>query len=87
MDVMTNRNKIRTVNDEIRMNPEGIKWLRYSLADHVAGEYGKALNPRQISIMNDAWNQLASSNRRINSLGIDRALRDRPSFDINRGDP
>lgn len=87
MDVLVNRAKIRTVDDELRMNPEAIKWLRYALADHIAPEYGKALTNRQITIMESAWDRLAASNRRINRLGIDRAMRDRPTFDINRGDP
>ena len=87
MDVLVNRARIRSINDEIRLNPEAIKWLRYAIADAVAGEYGKELSRRQVKIMESAWDKLAASNRRINSLGIDRALRDRPTFDINRGDP
>lgn len=87
MDVLVNRTRIRTVNDEIRLNPEAIKWVRYALADHVSGEYGKELTRRQIVIMNEAWDSLAASNRRMNSLGVDRAMRSRPTFDINRGDP
>lgn len=87
MDVLVNRTRVRTAEDEIRLNPEAIKWARYSLADAVAGEYGKELTRRQVVIMGEAWDKLAASNRRINSLGVDRALRDRPTFDINRGDP
>jgi hypothetical protein len=87
LNVLTNRAAIRTVNDTIRLNPEGIKWLRYALADHIAPEYGKELTRRQIIVMNTAWDLLAASNTRINTLGVDRALRNRPTFDINRGDP
>lgn len=87
LDVLVNRTRIRSINDEIRLNPEAIKWLRYALADHLAPEYGKELTPRQVQIMDSSWDKLASSNRRINNLGVDRALRDRPTFDINRGDP
>ena len=87
MDVLVNRTRVRSVTDEIRLNDEAIKWMRYALADHVAPEYGKTLTRRQIMIMESAWDKLAASNRRINKLGIDRALRDRPTFDINRGDP
>lgn len=87
MDVLVNTVAIASLNDELRINEQGEKWLRYAFADNIAGEYGKSLNPRQIAIMEDAWNQLAASNRRMNTLGVDRALRDRPTFDINRGDP
>ncbi len=87
MDVLVNRTKIRSLEDEIRLNPEAIKWIRYALADHLAPEYGKELTLRQVRIMDSAWDKLAASNRRINMLGVDRALRDRPTFDINRGDP
>jgi hypothetical protein len=37
--------------------------------------------------MDDAWNMLAASNRRQNMLGVDRGIRQRQRFDINRGDP
>jgi hypothetical protein len=87
MDVLVNRTRVRSVTDEIRLNAEAIKWIRYALADHVAGEYGKELTRRQVVLMESAWDKLAASNRRINMLGVDRALRDRPTFDINRGDP
>lgn len=87
MDVLVNRTRVRTENDEVRLNPEAIKWVRYALADNLAGEYGKELSRRQITIMNEAYDRMASSNRRINNLGVDGGLRKRPSFDINRGDP
>ncbi len=87
MDVLVNRTRVTSISDELRLNPEAIKWARYALADSLSGEYGKALSARQITIMESAWDKLASSNRRINMLGVDRALRDRPTFDINRGDP
>lgn len=87
MDVLVNKVSINTVNDTLRISEAGEKWLRYALADDLSGEYGKTLNVRQIGIMDAAWDQLASSNRRNNMLGIDRALRERPTFDINRGDP
>ena len=64
-----------------------IRWLRYAVADDIAGEYGKTLTPSQMRIMDDAWNQLAISNQRMNMLGVPRALRQRRRFDINRGDP
>jgi hypothetical protein len=87
LDVLVNRVSVDRIQDEIRLNESAIRWLRYSLADNVAGEYGKSLNPRQLVIMDQAWNKLATGNRRMNMLGVDRALRDRPTFDINRGDP
>ncbi len=87
MDVLVNRAKILTVQDQVRLNPEATRWLRYALADNIAGEYGKELTMSQQRILRDSWDKLAASNRRQNSLGVDRALRDRPTFDINRGDP
>jgi hypothetical protein len=87
LDVLVRRTRIRFETDEIRLNPEAIKWIRYALARHVAPEYGKALTADQVDIMEEAWDKLAASNRRINTLGIDRSMRDRPTFDINRGDP
>lgn len=86
-DVLVNKVSIETVNDELRLNPAAMKWLRYALADDVAGEYGKMLSPRQLTIMDQAWDKLAVSNRRMNMLGVPRALRQRQRFDINRGDP
>lgn len=87
LDVLVDKTSVVTVNDTLRLNPEAIKWVRYALADQVAPEYGKELSPRAISIMDDAWDKLAASNRRINMLGVDRAIRQRRRFDINRGDP
>ena len=87
LDVLVNRVQVNRPEDELRVNPEAIRWLRYALADNVAGEYGKSLNMRQLTNLREAWSRLASGNRRVNRLGVDRALRHRPTFDINRGDP
>ncbi|MGI9251127.1 MAG: hypothetical protein ACR2PR_08015 [Pseudohongiellaceae bacterium] len=87
LDVLVNRVQVNSLVDEIRLNPSGILWLRHKLADVLAPEYGKALTLRQLKIMDEAWDSLATGNRRTNTLGVDRALRDRPTFDINRGDP
>ena len=87
MDVLVNRVSVNRLSDTVRMHPSATKWLRYALADSLAGEYGKSLSPDQVRIMSDAWTKLASGNRRWNNLGVDRALRERPTFDINRGDP
>lgn len=87
MDVLVNRVSVSNANSIIRLHPDAIKWLRYELADALAGEYGKALTANQVRIKDDAWNKLAAGNRRINALGVDRALRDRATFDVNRGDP
>ncbi len=87
MDVLVNSVAVNNVNDTLRINPQAIKWLRYALADNVAGDYGKELSYRQTQIMEDAWNMLASGNRRQNKLGVDRGIRQRQRFDINRGDP
>ncbi len=87
LDVLVNQVMVNRLEDEIRMHPSATKWLRYALADSVSGEYGKTLMPDQVRIMSDAWTKLSTGNRRWNALGVDRALRDRPTFDINRGDP
>ncbi len=87
MDVLVNSVSVTNINDEMRINPQMVKWLRYALADDVAGDYGKELSFRQVKIMDDAWNMLAASNRRQNMLGVDRGIRQRQRFDINRGDP
>lgn len=87
MDVLVNRVSVSSASSEIRMHPDAIKWLRYELADHEAGAFGKQLSPRQVSILNEAYDKLVAGNLRINTLSVDRALRARPIFDINRGDP
>ncbi len=87
MDVLVNSVAVNEINDVMRINPQAIKWLRYALADDVAGDYGKELSYRQVKIMDDAWNMLAASNRRQNMLGVDKGIRQRQRFDINRGDP
>ncbi len=43
MDVLVNRVAVSDANSIIRLHPDAIKWLRYELADAMAGEYGKAL--------------------------------------------
>jgi hypothetical protein len=87
MDVLVNSVAVNNVNDVLRINPQMVKWLRYAVADNVAGDYGKEISYRQSTIMDDAWNMLAASNRRQNMLGVDRGIRQRQRFDINRGDP
>jgi hypothetical protein len=87
MDVLVNRTAITEQTDEIRMHPDAIKWLRYEIADHEAGAFGKQLSPRQVKIKDSAWDKLAAGNLRMNTLRVDRAMRSRPTFDINRGDP
>lgn len=88
MDVLVNRTRVNSLDDELRLNPQGLKWLRYALADSLAGEYGKSLSRRQITIMEEAWTALASSNRRVNNLRVDKGLRQRRrGFNIDRGDP
>jgi hypothetical protein len=86
-DVLVNTVQVYNLSDTLQLSPQSIKWLRYALADNVSSEYGKNLNQRQITIMEDAWNKLAAGNRRMNMLGVPRGLRQRQRFDINRGDP
>lgn len=87
MDVLVNRVSVTSLDSEIRLHPDGIKWLKYRLGYEMAGEYGKVMRPDQMQIMEQAWDRLAAGNKRQNTLEVDRALRGRPTFDINRGDP
>ena len=87
MDVTVNRVAVDSLDDTIRMHPDSRKWLRYELADHLSGEYGKSLTRRQIKILDDAYDNLVAGNLRMNRLGVDKAMRRRATFDINRGDP
>lgn len=87
MDVTVDRVTPFTVNDDIQMHPDSIKWLRYQLAFEMAPEYGKALPPPALKTLEEANNRLFAGNFRRNTLRVDSALRNRRSFDINRGDP
>lgn len=87
MDVAINLAAVSSPNDEIKLHDSAIKWVKYKLADELSGEYGKQLRPRQVAIMDEAWDLLAAGNERLALLEVDRALRGRPTFDINRGDP
>lgn len=86
LDVLVNRAKILRVEDEIRLPDDAILWLRYALADVMAGEHGRDLRTSQVRIMNDAWNNLAAGNRRTNTLRVDGALRRARGFDIDAWD-
>jgi hypothetical protein len=86
LDVLVNRIEVATINDPIRMHPDAMKWLRYAVADELAGEYGKALTARQVRIMDEAYDLLAAGNARANKLRVDRGLRPWRRFDIDRGD-
>ncbi len=87
MDVLTNRVSLDLSSSVIRMHADSIQYVKYKLADHAAGTYGKSLTPRQIKLMDEAYDLLAAGNRRINTLGVDLAMRSQRDFDINRGDP
>ncbi len=87
MDVLVDRTTVPRLDSTIRLNTNALKWLRYALADEMAGEYGKSLTVRQMQIMKEANDRLVQGTWRRNRLRVDRGLRERPSFDINRGDP
>ena len=87
VDALVNRNAITELDQTLALHDDTLKWLRYKLADEMAGEYGKELTKRQVEIMDDAYNQMAAGNRRQNTLRVDPGLQKRPAFDINRGDP
>ena len=87
LDVLVNRVAIDSLESELRIHADERKFLRYTLADEMAGEYGKALSRRQVKIMDDAYDKLAAGGLRMNMLSVDRALRSRPRYNINHGDP
>jgi hypothetical protein len=86
LDVRVNRIDIPTINSPIRLHPDAMKWLRYAVADELAGEYGKALTARQVQIMEEAYGRLAAGNQRQNRRRVDRALLAGQAFNIDRGD-
>lgn len=87
MDVLVNPLQVNNLNSEIKLNPEAMLWLRYALADIVAPEHAKALTPRQIKILDKAWDNMASTNHRPNKLRADPAIQSRRHYyDINQGD-
>ena len=85
-DVLVNTIQVNDVNDTLNVTPETIRWLRYALADNVAGEYGKMLSPRQLQQMDEAWDAVESANRRINNLRVPGGLGNRTRYNINGGD-
>ena len=86
MDVLVAK-QVQDLSSEIACHAQAEKWIKYKIADEMAPEYGKTLTRRQIQIMNEAWDLMATSNKRNNARRVDRALRGRPTFDVNRGDP
>lgn len=87
MDVRVNLAQVTDVNDTLKLNPEAMKWLRYQLANELAGEYGKELSMNQLRIMDRAYEDMAAANTRKNRLKVDAGLRTgRGRYNINRGD-
>lgn len=84
-DVLVNSIQVYDVNDTLDVTPEAIHWLRYALADNVAGEYGKELTPRQMEIKDEAWAAMAAGNRRTNMLRMPPGLAPRARYSINGG--
>ncbi len=87
MDVLCDRVSFELPSDDLRLFPEEVQWLKYELANQLAPQYGKELTRTQMNTLDAAWNLLAAGQHRPNRLRVDRALRKRPTFDINRGDP
>ncbi len=87
IDVMVNRISITSVNDDIRMYDEAIRWVRYALAKEMAPEHGKTFRADANDNLADARSNLAAANHRTNTLRMDSALRPKRQYDINRGDP
>jgi hypothetical protein len=87
MDVLVNRVGVDRLDSDVRVHGDAIRWLRYQLAKDLAPEYGKELSQSQENTLSDAYNALVAGNLRTNTLQVDRAMRVRPAYDINRGDP
>lgn len=86
MDVRVNTVQVTSIDDELVINPEAIRWLRYFLADTMAPEYGKTLSARAQQQMAEAWSDMAAANYRTNLLRTDPALRGRSvRFNIDQG--
>jgi hypothetical protein len=68
MDVQVNRMAITQSSDTLQFHPQAQLWLRYALADMLAGEYGKELTQSQRMTLDRAWDALSSSNRKANML-------------------
>lgn len=87
LDVLVDRISTLEVTDTLPVFPDAIKWLEYRLAYEIAPQYGKSISPQHRSIMREAYAEMSAGQFRANNLRADRALRQRPTFDINRGDP
>lgn len=85
-DVLTNIIGVKSINEELRLHPVSHRWLRYQLAQEMAPEHGKELKRAAKDNLADAEDDLAAANLRWNNLRIDKALRPRRRYDINRGD-
>ena len=83
MEVTVNTVAITELSDTLKFNDEQIRYLRYALANDVAGEYGKALNKSQMDILKDARQSVHGVNKRThqNRPGI---FNKSKRFDINR---
>lgn len=86
MDVLVNSAKINRPSSTIKLNDEAMRWLKYELANHLAGEYGKSLTRDQKLILRDAWSDMSAGTDRINNLRVDAGLLKPRHYDIDRGD-
>lgn len=86
MDVLVNSAMVDGLESEMRAHPDAIEFIKYALAYRMAGEYGKMLDPTQLSIMRSAYDRMAAANLRPNNLRVDPALQSPSNFDIDRGD-
>jgi len=87
LDVLVNRTRVSELTSTIHLHGSSLRYVRYKLADELSGEYGKSLSLRQLRLMREAYESMATGTRRRNRLRVDRGLMSRrASFHIDGGD-
>ena len=86
IDAEVNTTDVDYTSSVLAVHPPTIKYLKYRLAYEFAGTVGKTMSPQKLGIMRGAFNAMAASNDRVKRLRIDKTLRHRKHFNINKGD-
>lgn len=90
MEVQVNQLEISNLSDEIKLHNDALRWLRYELADAMAGEYSKSLSREQRTMKDEAWDLLDTGNSITGKIRADGGILGRRAggryYDINTGD-